>query len=910
MRSSRKPCCASRSAARARSARRLAATLAFALSAALMPMTGANAAPGESVRSLIVTRPDAEVLLLAVKLDDKVLSDGLAAWADGGDVLLPLGQLCGLLDLAITTDVARGSATGFFLDEQRRFDLDVVSQRVIVDGKPRRFERAAIEVHEDDIYVRAGLIAEWLPLRFDIDLYGSFVVVRAVERLPLEQRLDRERRIEATRANQNRQQPHYPLHPLPYRLLDGVFVDQDLRYQRLPNPGGDPTSALQYSTNLSGDLLYMEANAFVSGTDRGVADSRFSLARKDPEGRLLGRLQVRELTLGDVFYPGLDLVATPRSGPGILVSSFPLSSPSQFDRESFRGDLPPGWEIELYRNGELLAFARARADGLYEFLDVPLLFGMNIFRLEHYGPQGQRRSETRFLNIGQSLTPPGKLYYRLVGSDPGARLLGETTPDNRAAASFELNAGLLRNLTATASVASVERADGQRTYAKLGLRGFWGWLFANADYAAAPNGGSALQATLQSRLGAFGLLFQHSELRDYTSEVFASDTAGPLRRRTLLRIDTAIPASFLPRLPVSFEFREDRLVNGRRADRLLARISASRRGFFISNQVNWSLFPGGGETFPANAFGQLLASQLLGAVAVRGELDYQIRPNGEVSYLTLTLERHLGRGTYLASAALTRAFREGQSRLAAGISRLQGPLGFGLAAEYSDPGGFGLTASLTVGIGRDARTGRWHTQARTMASLGALSARVFLDRNGNGSLEDGEQPLSGVGILLNGSSSSAVTDDLGEAFLANLNPYQRVDVSISPSTLEDPYSKPSREGEGLIPRPGTTALLDFPVVIYGNITGTVVLVREGRRAPVGAVTVELADAAGRVAKRVRSAYDGFFELADLKPGRYTLRIGEVSLERLRVQTPPAPREIELAPGGTVLEGITLELVVP
>jgi hypothetical protein len=70
------------------------------------------------------------------------------------------------------------------------------------------------------------------------------------------------------------------------------------------------------------------------------------------------------------------------------VSSFPLQLQSQFDRQSFRGELPPGWEVELYRGAELLAYAQSRADGLYEFLDVPLLFGLNVFRLELYGPQG------------------------------------------------------------------------------------------------------------------------------------------------------------------------------------------------------------------------------------------------------------------------------------------------------------------------------------------------------------------------------------------------------------------------------------------------------------------------------------------------------------------------------------------
>jgi hypothetical protein len=561
--------------------------------------------------------------------------------------------------------------------------------------------------------------------------------------------------------------------------------------------------------------------------------------------------------------------------------------------------------VELYRNDELLAYGRSRPDGLYEFLDVPLLFGMNLFRLEFYGPQGQKRRESRILNVGQSLTPPGKLYYRLVGNDPSLRFVGTGPAGTGSRASFETSMGLARNLSATLGIASVELVDGRHEYAKAGVRGFWSWLFANADFAADRNGGSALQVTLQSRMGAFGFFLQDTELQGFKSEVF-SGAAGPLERRTTLRLDTAVPQTFLPRLPISLEFQQDRLVGGQLTDRVVGRISAFRRATFVSNQITWSFSPGDGTAIPTVAQGQLLASHLIGRFSLRGGVDYELSPTAGVTTLALIGERSLGTN-YLASGSVSRSVREGQTRYAVGLSKLEGFFGFGISVDYVSPNGFGVNALVSISIGRDGRRGRWHSQARTMASFGALSGRAFLDTNGNSVMDAGEKAIPGAEILLNGSNAPGVTDASGDLFVPNLAPYRHLDVSLATATLEDPYWKPGIEGIGLVPRPGKTALLDFPVVVSGEITGTVYAARGGARRAAANVELELVDASGTVLKKTRSAYDGFYELTDLRPGRYSLRVSAATLARLGVETIPAPRPTEMMPAGTVLEGFDFVL---
>jgi hypothetical protein len=877
-----------------RAARRPAQVLALLL-AVSDPWSAAGQAP---VPSPIVERPESDILLLAVTLDQSILADALPTYQIPGHVLVPLGEICRLLGLGISVDAAHGLASGFFIKPERTFQLDIGARRVSLAGAAKRFDPAAVEAHQDDIYVDAALFSEWLPVRLDVDLHGSIINVVPGEPLPLQLRLARERRHELT-PGQQAALPIYPKVALPYSLYDGPFIDETLQWLRTSTTQGGQ-SALTYSTYVTGDLLFGEASAFIAGTDHVISDSRFSLGRKDPDAGLLGFLGAREVTIGDVFHPGLGLIALPRSGPGFLVSNYPLQLPTQFDRQSFRGDLPPGWEVELYRGQELLAFAQSRPDGLYEFLDVPLLFGLNVFRVEFYGPQGQRRTETKTFNIADTLTPQGKVYYRLAGNDPGARLVGTGQPDVGSRSTLEVSAGLTQNLSASVSGGTVDLADGRHTYGEAGMRAFWGWLFANVDVAKDVDGGSAWEGTLYSRLGAFGLQLQHAGLDNFASEAFFN-AAGPLQGRTLLQLDTLVPETFLPRIPIQLEISQDELQDGQRIDQLTNRISVFSRGLSVANELIWAFASGGSTPIPANATGQFFLSKYLPAFSLRGEVDYEAEPAREVTGVFLTAEAPVAHDLLL-SWGINRSLQAAQTHYLAGVSRLVGTFGYIVTADFAHPGGLGARVLLSCSVGRDSRDGTWHAQARPFAGLGAVSGLAFLDANGNGRLDKGETPIQGAGFLLNGGGSLARTGPAGTAFIPDLPPYQDLNLSLATATLEDPYWKSSLDGIRFVPRPGKVAKVDFPVSVFGEIIGTIYLRRAGLSRAASGVELELVDAKGEVVKKVTSAYDGFYDVTDIRPGHYTLRLAKGEVPRLHLLAAPV-REAEMAPTGTVLDGI-------
>src|SRR6185503_9939593 len=157
---------------------------------------------------------------------------------------------------------------------------------------------------------------------------------------------------------------------------------------------------------------------------KGLPESlRITAYRSDPDGGLLGPLNATHFAAGDVQSLSHRLIPG-SNGRGLEVTNRPLFNPVAFDRTRFDGDLPSGWDAELYRNGELLALSYSAGSQRYAFEDVALLYGDNRFEIVLYGPQGQRRSRLETINVGQSQVPAGNTWYWAGINQPGRNLLG------------------------------------------------------------------------------------------------------------------------------------------------------------------------------------------------------------------------------------------------------------------------------------------------------------------------------------------------------------------------------------------------------------------------------------------------------------------------------------------------------
>ena len=171
--------------------------------------------------------------------------------------------------------------------------------------------------------------------------------------------------------------------------------------------------------------------------------------------------------------------------------------------------------------------------------------------------------------------------------------------------------------------------------------------------------------------------------------------------------------------------------------------------------------------------------------------------------------------------------------------------------------------------------------------------------------DPGEKPLEGVGFFATRASSEVTTGPDGARLITGSRSLP-VDFAVSGATLEDPMAVSEKPGVRFVPRPGHVTPVDFPVLVSGEITGTVRVAREGESREVSGVVVQLVAESGQVVAETRSAYDGFYDMTKIVPGRYTVRASPTQLERLKLKG-PAPRPVVVEASGTILDGVDLRL---
>lgn len=833
--------------------------------------------------------PQPTFLLLEVRLDQSVLSSAIPAYDVGAHTLLPLGELARLLSLAIQTQPAKGTASGFILSEDREFSLNLGEASVTRAGISETFDSAQVLAEPDDLYIAQALLERWLPLKLEINRSSLSLRVQPLETLPLQSRLKREGLDGRVGMGGGYQDPGYLQHAQPYQLLGMPFIDQTFATELRKNDDSTQTDA-RYTAFLTGDLLGMESSLYFSSSKQDPSpDVRATFGRHDPGGNLLGPLHARSFSFGSFSAPRVENISQGSSGEGVSLSNRPLTRPTSFDRQTFEGDLPPGWDVELYYNDALIEFQRADVEGRYRFEDQPLSYGRNDFRLVFNGPLGQTRVEQQSFSLDQSMVKPGEFQYSLTE---------HRADDGQARSIAQFDLGLARSLSASAGFVRAPAGDAQEQYTTLGLRTFWQAMSISGDFVQAQDGGSLAELGIQTRISGVAVDASRTQLNDFNSDLFF-DSGDPIRSRDELRLSGSLPLGARSRLPVTLTATRDERESGRTDSDVSARVSAYLFHTAFTNTLSWRSF-GGDE----QALGSLQISRRVRDMGLRGEVNYTLGSGGDISSLALSADKYLADG-YRLTLGVAHAFESPQTQYTAGFSKSLGRYGLGVNASYLDTGEIVLGAQLFIAMGRDPRRSDWLFDARPMANSGAASVRMFLDDNNNGVMDHGEEPLQGAGFTVNGGRHQARTDAVGIAHIDHLPVKQYVDIGVDAATLIDPQWAPEVAGMRLLPRPGGVARLEFPVRMTTEIDGTVYLQEGGVERGIGDLKLELLNDRQETVAEATSSWDGFYIVSGVVAGDYQLRISPQQLQRLGLMDTTGSRKLSVSGDGAFISGMDM-----
>ncbi|MEE4348938.1 MAG: hypothetical protein V2J26_01795 [Pacificimonas sp.] len=866
----------------------------------------AIAAPGVPASAAEVAAPvqtlstvsEDDYVILRLEMRRWILAEDVEGYRlPGGGLCLDLEQTVAALDFPIAVSPDEQSASGWARSEAHRFELE--PGRVRYGDQSERLEGAELFAHAGGLCANVDSIAAWFDLTLEPNLPAALVTVTSETPLPFEAEVERERRRAMLAARAERiDLDRYEAIVEPYRIWRTPSVEISLELEGERNSDKDMRGAFTYGALAAGEAAFLSYDMRVAGGQDLIPEIiRLRAYRSDAEGRLFGSLGVTEAVAGDVTLQARGLTTPAAVGRGAFISNAPLYRSANFDTTDFFGELPVGWDAELYRNGSLIAVSEPTSAGRYEFRDVPLTFQENRFEIVLYGPQGQIRRETVYRNVARDAVPAGQTWVRAAILEDARSLIDlrdEPEEPGRWIASASVEQGLSKRLSGGLHLTHAEQIDADPdTMIEASVRALLDNGVVEIDAAGDLSGGYAVSASAAAQTGSLSL-FATTLFRDSLRLRNGSETDE--RSRIELR---AIREFDMGGRPAALS---GGVVYRNRIDapdplRVDGRFTTSVIGLNVATEVSWQSDSdsGGNEGLR----GRTIVGGRMGPVLLRGEAEYGLSGGPDVEKLRATADYRLSRNGMIRGEARYN-LKNDSGQLSLGYAQRFDRFAVGGSVRADTGGEVSGLLNVTVAVGPDTRGRFGHVTSEKLASHGQVAARVFTDSNMDGAWQSDEPVHEGVKLKRNNFSAGETGPD-GAAILTGFPSGQRARVEIAGGSLPDPFLLPAAKPTVVKARRGITTRVDIPLTPTGEIEGVLFM---GQRALPGAALV-LKDDGGAIVARTRSEYDGFFLFETVRYGRYRVELADTSLAATGAA--PLSRAVEISAANDIanLGAVTL-----
>lgn len=832
-----------------------------------------------------------EELVLSIQAGQYILSDGVLAYQYQGRFYLPIIALSEEFSFFTEPDLGRGYVSGWAIAEENSFSIDVSRKEVTIRGQKTALSDTEILPEDvagsDDLYVEQELLNKIWPIGVAVNLpllSLDILVEEGDQKLPFMTRLERrakQKLVSGQKEAKAAEAPkEYTYVPNPYRAIGLPILDinTETRFDTL-------NDNVRHMTTLNGvqDLLWAKADyttSYIYDDDRLQKPEaiRLHLERNATRDQPLP-LGFKHIEGGDVRIRHSERIQNGSVGRGVNFTTSKKSRPTEFDIITVEGIGNPGWETELYRNTQLLDFGVVDERGEYRFEDVPLLFGNNEIRVILYGPQGQIREIVENYTFGANMLPPGEFSYTVGMVDTEKDLIRFTEPDNTAGkpegwtVTGEAAYGINRNITAYSTMTTLPTRNNEerRDYITLGSGLSLPFGVSQVEVykdvsqdSAIENKGHAIDARFLTEIKGFRL-----NLRSAFFNKFESPDTGFGLAALKKEYETGVDRTF--RLPfgslgLNLTYRHSETQDKSTSTSYNTRQSLSFSGWRFTNGTTTTIT----NDKHQNTSGQLSASVRMRQWRFRSDLGYNIFPEREVASFNGEI-RYEPVERFSAALLGTHDFISSQTGAGLQFSYDFDQFLASLDTQWMQDQGFtfALRASTSLGpYGPTSKYGSYILSAERLTSASPASARIFLDYDGDGAYSEGDAPVEGARILMNGRRDRTGADAEGNLISTAGSGSEEATIEVDRESLLDPYHVPASDGYITSLRPGSLPHFEFPIIETGAIDG-LASYPDGR--PLAGMRIELVNDKGDVVRTGETAYDGFYTFEYVPPGTYTVR---------------------------------------
>ena len=748
------------------------------------------------------------------------------------DIFVPFNQFCQLAELPYHVDLPHRSARlGTFTAHWT--PIEAVTVR-------------------DTLYLALSAIGRATHAVTEIDRGEAAITLSNINTFPIVQRIRRaEAREKLLTDAELAEHDTTPVLSTHDNNWGGLSVDYTLLGQ------SSASNALQgyafdATTMAAGGSFVVRADGLGSTLSEGGA----SWLRAWPDGHA-----VAQLRLGDGTSTGLGALWS----RGVLVSNAPVVRAPTVAVIPLDGTLPADWSIEAYRDGALVAFDSVGPTGRYQ-LSVPVQYGDNPFDLVAYGPTGQTQQLAYVFHALPTLLPPHVFQY---AASTGACI--------SASCAWTSNADLQYGLTSRWSL-----RGGATQY---------GWhdnsssLHPYAGVTAMPSPGLGLEAEMMSnayrsasiRLDPSPIISIVGDYAKYTDSRAAIVNTGGTWSKTFSFYGSIQSGPYRPEFEVQ-ALRTTNVFGTQGFERIASALNVTGGNFRPYVRIVQSTQ--GTQSFMGTDFLVMPSAwrmPTLHSWLVRGSLEST--PRGNWSETQIVLSRVDTRRFHFEGGMLWQRVRPGPQFTFALVTDLSALRSITTLTSARNMG-TNVQQTMNGSLRWDPTLGRFDPSPDPTLDRSGVSGVVFLDANGNGQLDPGEQLLPNVHIRVD--NTIVTTDEHGHYEMLGVVPTEIASISVDTTSLESPWWSPIANKLRVRTLANHVVSVNIPIVATGVVEGHV----ETGTAEARHVWLVLTNLATGQHKMIETFSDGGFYQMSVPAGQYSVAIDSPTLERLHLVAQP------------------------
>jgi len=293
-----------------------------------------------------------------------------------------------------------------------------------------------------------------------------------------------------------------------------------------------------------------------------------------------------------------------------------------------------------------------------------------------------------------------------------------------------------------------------------------------------------------------------------------------------------------------------------------------------------------------------IATIVAARAQLRAGLNYEISPDAKVQSAYATADVQLSDVDTLRFGVV-RALDTGETTLQASALHRAERFDVALNAAYeTNSGEWRVGVQLGFGFGYDPFDRRYRMVRPGATQGGAVAVNAWVDENADGLRQTDEPAVPD--LVVETSGGAAPTDARGRVRLGNLGDGATALIRLNAEAVDDPFLSAAAPVVEITPRPGRTAVIDYPMRRTAEVEVNVALERPtGPARALAALGVKLVPIRGGEVFTARSDHAGTAFFEGVPPGEYEVMVDPDQQRVLGLELTQARRVTVLPQGGFV-----------